>query len=366
MEDDKRLGRDEMNLAVLPVTKLGKTDKREVIEYQGTFNDGEGQKEMVWTVRGAAGLGLPGELGERILVALLYIGSQKNFADRRMEFSVYQVLKILGLTDGSNNYRNIERAIAQLHGLTITSDKAWVSKGKDGKLQRTQMTKGFHVIDDYTLWHQEEAVEDHKSYILWGERIWKSIQSGYIKQLDIEFYYQIENPLARRLYRFLDKMTYYRPSRPYVIDIFALANKLGMVAYEFPTHLKRPLSKAADELVANGYLASYDFFKLGKFHRIRFYRANSNAPIQLTLENCDLRLGSEIEDDPDPWLDMIAEMTDNIARNLGDTQLLSIEDGVATVQASKGSDWLNTQLAQSVVRELKLSGYEIEKVIFVE
>ena len=46
--------------------------------------------------------------------------------------------------------------------------------------------------------------------------------------------------------------------------------------------------------------------------------------------------------------------------------LVSIENGVATFQAGKGADWLNAQLGRSVARELKLSGYEIEKVIFVE
>lgn len=364
MEDDRRVGRDEMNLAVLPVTKLGKTDKREVIEYYGTFSDGKEQKEMVWTVRGASGLGLPGELAERVLVALLYIGAQSNFADRRMEFSVYQVLKILGLTDGSNNYRNVARAIAQLHGLTITSDKAWVSKDKDGKLRRTEMTKGFHLIDDYTLWNQEEAIEERKSHILWGERIWKSIQTGYIKQLDIEFYYQIENPLARRLYRFLDKMTYYRPSRPYVIDIFALANKLGMVNYEFPAHLKRPLAKAADELIENGYLARYEFLKSGKFHRVRFHRLTDSVAVQLSLENCDLRLGSETE--PDPWLDMVAEMSPSIAEHLQGTTLISIENGTAKIQTEAGSDWLNNRIAKSVARELTMSGHEVERVEFIE
>lgn len=62
--DDSRRGKDEMNLAVLPIAKLGRSDSRDIIEYHGTFSDKDGQKEMVWIVRGAAGLGLPNELGD--------------------------------------------------------------------------------------------------------------------------------------------------------------------------------------------------------------------------------------------------------------------------------------------------------------
>ena len=319
MDDERRNGKDEMNLAVLPIAKLGRSDKRDVIEYYGTFSDGEGQKEMVWTVRSAAGIGLPGELGERILVALLYIGTQDGFKNRRMKFTTRQVLNILGNGDGGGNYATFERAVAQLAGILITSDKAWIQKDKDGKQRRARVSKGFHIIDDYALYNTDDEDE---SYIVWGKRIWQNIQAGYIKTLDIDYYYSLENPLSRRLFRFLDKITYYRPSKPYVIDIFTLANKLGMVPYEYAAHLKRPLSKAADELVESGYLSGYEFFKSGKYNRIRFYRGERLEPVQLPLvQNCDLNC-----EPPDPWLTIIADMPNNIADYLQDTKLLSIED----------------------------------------
>jgi hypothetical protein len=66
-DDDNRRGKDEMNLAVLPIAQLGRSDERTRIEYYGTFSDKESQREMVWTVRGAADL--TGEVAERVLVA---------------------------------------------------------------------------------------------------------------------------------------------------------------------------------------------------------------------------------------------------------------------------------------------------------
>jgi|GEM_PF-5492085 len=364
MDDDSRRGKDEMNLAVLPIAKLGRSDRREWIEYYGTFDDGDGQKEMVWTVRGAAGLGLPGELGERVLVALLYIGAQAGFKSRRMKFTTYQVLRILGLGVGGGNYSGVERAIAQLHGLTITSNKAWVQKGSDGKLCRARVSKGFHLIDDYTLWGLEDG-EEKESYIIWGKRIWQNIQTGYIKVLDIDFYYSLENPLSRRLYRFLDKITHHRPSKPYVIDIFALANKLGMVPYEYASHLKRPLAKAADELVESRYLAGYEFFKSGKYNRIRFYRGEHFEPIRLpVVQNCDLNC--DTSPDPEPLADLWATIVDRFPKKLTETRLVSIEDGTATIAASHFRDWIENRLSDKILKELQREMDNITAVRFVE
>ena len=359
MDDDRRNGKDEMNLAVLPIAKLGRSDTRNSIEYYGTFTDKNGQKEMIWTVHGADKIGLPGELGERVLVALLYIAAQDGFENRRMEFSLYQILQTLGLADGGRNYRGVEQSIAQIAGILVTSENAWVQKGKDGKLRRGRVSKGFHIIDDYTLWNLEDG-EDRKSYVVWGEKIWSNIKAGYIKSLDIDFYYSLRQPLARRLYRFLDKMTHYRPSRPYTIDIFALANKLGMAPHEYPSYVKRLLKRGADELVDRGWLSGYDFTKSGDFHRIVFYRCEAPTPVQLEL--LDRSGGNE----PDPWLDMIAEMSATIAEHLRGTTLVSIENGTATIQADGGIDWLNNRIAKSVARELTLSGHEVKEVIFVE
>lgn len=350
-----------MNLAVLPIAKIGRLDDRTPIEYYGTFSDKEGQKEMVWKVRSADGLGLPNELGERVLVALLYIGAQNDFSERRMEFSLYQILGILGLKEGSRNYRAVENAIAQLAGILITSENAWIQKGKDGKLRRARMSKGFHLIDDYTLWNLEDS-EERKSYITWGELVWKSIKAGYIKQLDIDFYYSLKNPLARRLYRFLDKITNYKPSKPYTIDIFALANKLGMVPQEYPSTVKKIIKNAAQELVDRGWLAEFEFIQSGTFHRARFYRCELPEPVQLNL--LDSNAGSEPS--ADLWLNLVASMPPTIAKKLDGTQLVSIEKGTATIEAGKGADWLNTQLAKRVLNELKLAGLEVEAVAFVD
>ena len=369
MDDDRRNGKDEMNLAVLPVARLGRSDERTRIEYYGTFSDKEGQQDMVWTVRGADGLGLPGELGERVLVALLYLGAQTGFKQRRMEFSTYQIIKLLGLSDGIKNYRNIERSIAQIAGILITSDKAWIQKNAEGKQKRVTSSRGFHLIDEYYLHNLEEDEEGNRSYVVWGKRIWQNIQAGYIKNLDVDFYYSLENPLSRRLYRFLDKMTAHRPTKPYVIDIFALANKLGMVPHEYPSYIKRLLMRAADELVKRGWLAEYHFLKVGKFHRVQFYRTGRSEPVQLPLiEKLDPRYGTQPELDPlaDLWAAIVAHLPDDrFPQKLAETRLISIENGTATIAGGPFRDWIENRLGTRILKALQSEMAEISSVRFV-
>jgi len=369
MDSPNRDGRDEMNLAVLPIALLGRNDTRETIEYYGTFHDGEKQQTMVWTVSGASNVGLPSEFAERVLVALLYIGAQNDYADRRMEFTPYQILTILGHTINGRNYKAVEMALNQLAGVLITSDKAWIEKKKDGSQKRVTTKRGFHIIDEYYL-HYEEDNEDKEadsSFIVWGSRIWRNLQAGYIRRLDIDFYYAIDHPLARRLYRFLDKMTHYKPTTPYAIDVFDLANKLGLAQYEYVSQVKRLLSAAADKLVESKYLTRYEFFKIGKYTRIRFYRYC--PPLQMELfGNTDET--NKKTDEPDLLAELWATIVeylpdDHTPKKLAGTRLVSIENGTATIAAGAFCDWVENRLGKRILKALQRERDDVTAVHFV-
>jgi hypothetical protein len=365
-DDDRRQGKDEMNLAVLPIARLGRNDRRTRIEYRGTFKEpNKEQEEMVWIVEGAGGL--PTEFAERVMVALLYIGGEENFAERKMTFTVYRVLKILGMTISNRNYRMVEKSLKQLAGVLITSDKAWVERTEDGKQKRVTTSHGFHVIDEYYLHYQQDESDEKESFILWGSRVWKSIQAGYLKMLDVNFYYSIENPVARRLYRFLDKMMAYETGKPYQIDVFDLANKLGMAAYDYASHLKRPLSVAAQELVDRGYLSSFEFVKAGQFSRIRFYKHKWEATPQLPLLPTPTT-NETITKTPEEelWNSVRTELTPALEKSLKDTRLVGIEDGIMTIEVGKRADWMQNRLESSLLRELRIAGQEITAVRFVK
>jgi len=370
MDKSNRDGRDEMNLAVLPIALLGRNDTRDTIEYYGTFSDGKKQENMVWVVSGAANVGLPTEFAERVLVALLYIGAQNDFADRRVEFTPYQILKVLGHTINGRNYKAVETALAQLHGVSITSDKAWIEKKKDGTQRRVTTKRGFHIIDEYYLHYaeDEEDKEADTSFIVWGSRVWRNLQAGYIRRLDIDFYYSIDHPLARRLYRFLDKVTHYKPNVSYAIDVFDLASKLGLAQYQYASQIKRLLAAAANKLVESKYLARYEFFKVGKYTRIRFYRYR--PPLQMELF-CNTDETNKAMDDPAPLAELWASIVDHFPderfpKKLTKTRLVSIEDGTATIAAGGFRDWIENRLGDKLLKELQREMDNITAIRFVE
>lgn len=364
--DDRPQGKDEMNLAVLPIARLGRNDRRTRIEYRGTFRDSnQEQEEMVWTVEGAAGL--PTEFAERVMVALLSIGAQGNFAERKMTFTVYRVLKVLGLTISNRNYRMVEKSLKQLAGVLITSDKAWIERTEEGKQKRVTTSRGFHVIDEYYLHYQDSEGDETESFILWGSQVWKSIQAGYLKMLDVNFYYRIENPVARWLYRFLDKMMAYEASRPYQIDVFDLANKLGMASYEHAAHLRRPLKVAVQELVKRGYLSGFEFVKAGQFSRIRFYKhwweATSQSPLLPALTTNEM-ITKTLEDER--WDSICAGLPPSLAKSLKNTRFAGIEDHTMIIEVENGADWMQNRLERPLLRELRFVQEGVTAVRFVQ
>ena len=273
------IGKDEMNLCELPVAKLGSRDKRAVIEFVGeVVKDGQTITQE-WVVSGTASVGLPTEFAERVLVALISLAATQGFQTEKTTFTVYEILKLMGLSTAGSYYQEVALALQRLHGVTITGKNTWWDNDK--KKYRT-IRKGFGLIDNYWLESLSDEEDDENEsgiggYVIWNEWLWQSFQAGYIKNIDTRFYYGLENTLARRLYRFLDKRMHYRDS--YQIDIFALAARLGMAEYRYPSKVKEKLKPAFDELIARHYLREAAVVKVGKFTRVRFVR-NGDHPVQ--------------------------------------------------------------------------------------
>ena len=266
-------GKDELNLAEFPLARLGRNDTRAVIEYHGEIRDPRhGIVEQKWTVSGSAKFGLPTEFAERVLVGLIYLTAQENFQARKVPFTIYGVLKLLGLTHNKRNYKAVEKALQQLVGVVIYSEGAFFDKEQQ---KRVTSKQGFHIIEEFWLKSFESdpnviAEEGVNAYLVWSEQIWKNFKAGYIKQLDLQFYYGLDSTIARRLYRFLDKRMHYKDT--YQIDIFDMAARIGMKEYRYPSDLARKLKPAFRELKQTGFLEEAEVIKVGKFTRVRFAR----------------------------------------------------------------------------------------------
>jgi hypothetical protein len=87
----------------------------------------------------------------------------------------------------------------------------------------------------------------------WNDVMFRSFQSGNLKQLDLEFYLGLRLPTSKRLYRFLDKRFYHRERVDFDLRTLACEH-VGMSREYAPTELKRRLRPALDELEKSGFL----------------------------------------------------------------------------------------------------------------
>jgi hypothetical protein len=269
-------GKDEMNLAEFPIATLrGRGDSRREIVYHGEIVDRVTGIRMgqAWRVTGDSLLGLPNEFDERVYVALMAITARSDFTGRRVAFSVYQILKIMGQAANSRSYEFVERSLRRLKGVTITAQGAFFDNATKEYIRTTM---SFNLIDKFWLSYREK--DNHvreeigvPAYMVWSEEIWNSFQAGYIKDLDLDYFYNLENPTARRLYRLLDKRMWYENQGS--IDLKALVGRLGMVEYAHRSQIKRKLEPAIRELLQTGFLESYRYDDQPGYTRVYFVRS---------------------------------------------------------------------------------------------
>ena len=273
-------GRDEMNLVEFPFATLSHKSTMGSIKCQRWISYAKGKRHAQrWVVQGGSESGLPTEFDERVYVALMAVTKAQGFSQRKVTFSVYELLKIMGESTDSKHYGSVERSLERLLRASIVAEGAfWDGEKKN----LVHLANGFHLIERYWLAYKEPdrdvvEQEDAQGYMVWGQEIWTSFQSGYLKQLDLGFFFNLQTPVARRLYRFLDKKMHRRQQLE--IDIFQLSQQLGMAWYRYPAKVKEKLQPGIDELVAKGFLTSGEMIKVNGYTRMRFVKGTAK-PVQ--------------------------------------------------------------------------------------
>ena len=265
--------KDELNLAEFPIAAL--TDRIPDGQTTMVFEDRLEQRDSSpivrrLTIMGTHKHGLPTSLDDEVLVGLIQLTKRRsNFTDARVQFSRYELIELLGWPQSGQSYRRIEEALHRWVGVVLMYENAWWDNQA-----RSWVDEQFHVLDNVTLYDRERwrtlarSGRSNKaeksgskadkpplplSSFRWNEVIFRSFQSGNLKQLDLEFYLKLRLPTTKRMYRFLDKR-FYRRSR-LDFDLRTLAcEHIGLSRSYAPTELKRRLKPALEEMEQLGFL----------------------------------------------------------------------------------------------------------------
>jgi len=265
--------KDELNLAEFPIAAL--TDRLPDGQTTLVFEDRLDRRDgppivRRLTIMGTAKHGLPTSVDDEVLVGLIQLTKRWNdFTDPRIYFSRYELIGILGWSQTGQSYRRIEEALHRWVGVVLSYENAWWDNAA-----KSWVDENFHVLDNVALYDRERRRPSKAqgqagtancrrgkrgnallplSSFKWNEVIFRSFQSGNLKQLDLEFYLRLRLPTTKRIFRFLDKR-FYRYER-ISMDLRVLAcEHIGLSRSYKPTELKRRLRPALRELEEHGFL----------------------------------------------------------------------------------------------------------------
>jgi len=252
--------KEEMNLVEFPFTvlshRISKDQKTFEVSQKVRSRSGRLINQR-WIVTGSDKFGLPLATDNDIYLALMQIYKEDDFKDRKIHFTRYQLLKIMGLEPTKRRYDMIGNALDRLISVVVKSENAfWDHEAK------AHVTKAFHLFESYDIYDERERTQNSDqpelplSNIVMSEFLFNSIKSSYIKNLDIGFYFTLQTPLTKRLYRFLDKKRYHRSS--FEIELTRLSALLPLQD-RYPSQIKRRLEKAHKELIEKKYLAEVTY-----------------------------------------------------------------------------------------------------------
>lgn len=247
---------EELNIVEFPLALLSRhvPDGRQVIRFEDNIKDqSTGQRiHRSLEISANASTKLPNWWDQDFLLALKVLTNRKNgWTDPVVEFSAYEILKLMRLPNEKKNRRMIAKSFDNWQGVRFKYShwrrgEEWIAP------------KAFCLIQDYDLTRTNRKKPDSPQVFAWSRILFESMQDAHVKPFDVDFYFGLKSPTARRCCRFLEKRFYNRAEFKAPLIPFCV-NKLGMSdKYRWAADFRSRLNPAYDELVATGFLEHVD------------------------------------------------------------------------------------------------------------
>jgi hypothetical protein len=260
---DKTRSKYELTLAEFPTfsvsTAKGAALKPRVFEDTVTGKDGEPIKR-IWTVipHGELGFGTPST--HSTLFELLQIWKENGFSTQYIKFgSVFNVLKRMGKKTGISQYKQINKDLEILIGITIKAKNAFWDNERKAYVDST-----FHIFESVN--HYKEGPTGPAilpfSYIKASDYLFNnSILKSSLLSLPFgsKFFHSL-TPVEQRLALYLSKV--FRSQTINKRELIEFANQIPLEVKELRL-IKQRLKIACTGLMKKGFslLAGFDFAK---------------------------------------------------------------------------------------------------------
>ena len=267
--------RDEMNLAEFPLAVLSTRVNPDVktLEFTDHLRKPNGELvERKWIITAADKFGLPTSTDDDVVLGLIRMTMDQGFRDPKVYFTRYELLKTLRWSTEGRSYSRLIKSLDRLSGVRIRSTNSFYDN-----TTKSYQTCNFGIIDAYEINDERgmRAGEDdgdapRKSFFIWSEMLFDSFKAGFVKKLDLEFYFSLKSAVSRRLYRYLDKHFYYRSTVETPLTVLAF-EKIGLSrSCKYTSSIKQQVEPGAQELLEKGFLSNYEFVGTGQGTVVRF------------------------------------------------------------------------------------------------
>lgn len=261
-----------------------------VLHYNNELRTKEGHVlEQSWTVRAAIGRGLPGRFDQDVYVALLQLIDKRGLpADGWLSFSVYELVELMGRGHSGRDYRQIRDSLMRLSATTIESHNAFYHGGK-----KRYISDSFSLLSEIKLSEYEgpEGGRSDRNAVLLSNYFLESYRANYLKNIDSRFYWSLSSPIAKRLYRLIDKKRNGR--RVWEAELFSLRERIPLSNYKYASKIKEKLAPAHAELISQDFLEEVSY-RRGSGGEYATYRISEGFQARRAAQIEESQSGEEI------------------------------------------------------------------------
>lgn len=229
-----------------------------IMQFENELRTRDGNvMQQSWVVRAAHGRGLPGRYDQDVYVALMQLIDAKGLPpDGWVSFSVYELVELMGKRHSGREYGQVRESLQRLATTSVESKNAFYHKGRKAYISDT-----FSLLTDVKLAEYEGIAGERKdrNRVHLSQYFVDSYRANYLKNIDAGYYFSLSSPIAKRLYRLVDKKRGGRKS--WEVELFSLKSRIPLSDYQYASKVKEKLAPAHEELVSKGFLKSVSYRK---------------------------------------------------------------------------------------------------------
>ncbi len=226
-----------------------------------------------------------------LVLSNLYL-EQGQPKDNAVHCSAYELLRMLGRTDSSQNYRIMHDSLTRLSG-TLYKIAGWLDH--PGGTARRVTFRSLERIEEIQGQARHLNLKSFgagtKLKITLDKVVAASLSSPRVRPFDLDFMLKLSGSQSRTLFRLLDTLWYSDPHTAaqgfLEYDLIELGQLLRLINLR-PDSIRRTIVPIHEELIASEFLQSATFSGRGSKQRVKYVFNPQRPDYPLTVEQLEL------------------------------------------------------------------------------